>query len=148
MSLWKRPFVVHTLPGSWSGSSLYSSLISSLDTPVRRRSPTATGKPARNQPLKHNYRLTGLCQRSRFSLHLRFLKRRTSRFIKTLIRADGTLFGVRATAGLSQEMDYYRLLTTHFWHLSLVVAFWLPLARSVHHMASPDCVFIFKIRLN
>lgn len=112
VSLWKRPFVVHTLPGSWSGSSLYSSLISSLDTPVHRRSATATGKPATNQPFTLNYRLTGLCQRSCFPPICVSFQRKTSRFIKTLIRADGTVCSVRVTAGLAQEMDYCRLLTT------------------------------------
>lgn len=65
VSLWKRPFVVHTLPGSWSGSSLSSSLISSLDTPVHRRSATATGNSAKST-INTYYRLTGLYQRSCF----------------------------------------------------------------------------------
>lgn len=137
VSLWKRPFVVHTLPGSWSGSSLYSSLISSLDTPVHRRSATATGKPARNQPLTLHYRLTGLCQRSCFpSIRVSF-KEKPSRFIKALIRADGTVCSVRVTAGLSQEMDYCRLLTTRSWHLSPGEAF-------RHHMASPESLSVLK----
>lgn len=118
VSLWKRPFVARPLPGSWSGSSLYGSFISSPDPSVHRRSPPATGKTT----LRWTCVSAPRAQSPWLSFLLRFCSRTTSRFLKAQSGQTGRWAACvwQPDLCLAQE-DYCPFLPFRSWHLSPVV---------------------------